>query len=412
VTHDGAVRLTLSRRARSRGTAELAAILAPPPPGVLAMTGGFPDPSTFPREVLDEIVARLVHDDAGVALQYAPTEGVPSFRDYLADRQLELQGRRPASDEVMVTSGGIECLDLVCNSVLDPGDVVVCETPTYLGALTAFAGYEAQLSAVPMDEDGMLVDVLRERLAGGLRPKLVYVIPEHQNPSGRTMPLERREALLELCRRHGVLVLEDVAYRELAFDGEALPSLWSLAPDVVVQAGTFSKVFSPGVRLGWAAGPAPLLAAMAAAKQNTDQCAGALGQRMVEEYGRAGHFERRLPAARALYASRWRALERSLERHLPVGCTWSEPTGGFFTWLKLPQELDAVALRASATSAGVAYVPGRPFSVGEEGDDELRLSFSRLGEGELDEAVRRLTMAIEETLSTSCEPRGADARAS
>ena len=170
-----------------------------------------------------------------------------------------------------------------------------------------------------MDEHGMLVDELEERFAAGYRPKLVYVIPEYQNPSGRTLSLERRLALVELCRRYGVLILEDVAYRELSFDGESLPSLWSLAPDIVLQAGTFSKIFSPGFRMGWAAGPAELVAALADAKQNTDQCAGALGQRMVLEYGLAGHFDTGVPRARALYASHWAALSASLAAHMPDG---------------------------------------------------------------------------------------------
>ena len=192
-----------------------------------------------------------------------------------------------------------------------------------------------------------------------------------------------------------MLIVEDVAYREMAFDdATALPSLWSLGPDVVLQAGTFSKIFCPGVRLGWAAGPAEVVAQLAAAKQLTDQCAGGLGQRMVEEYGRAGHFERQIPQARALYASHWRALAAALERELAGHCTWSEPTGGFFTWLTLPEGSDSVALRAAATDAGVTFVPGPPFYARDGGGDELRLSFSHLAEAEYDEAVRRLAGVI------------------
>ena len=191
-----------------------------------------------------------------------------------------------------------------------------------------------------------------------------------------------------------MLIFEDVAYRELAFDGGALPSLWSLGPDVVLQAGTFSKVLSPGVRLGWAAGPPAVVAQLAAAKQTTDQCAGALGQRMLEEYGRAGHFERRLPAARELYASHWRALERAFVEHLPPGCEWTTPAGGFLTWLALPPDVDVLALRPAATAAGVAYVPGPPFYSDERGRNEMRLSFSHLGAEELGEAVRRLAIAL------------------
>ena len=379
-----------ARRARNRGDAELTAILAGTPPGVLSMKGGFPNPATFPTDVLDELVLRLVRDDPGVALQYTPCEGKLSVREYLLDRQELQQGRRPELEELIVTSGGMECLALTCQSLVDPGDLVLVEGPTYLGALQAFAGAEAEVEAVPMDDDGMQVDELASRLDSGSRPKFVYVIPDFQNPSGRTLTLERREALVELCRRHGVLILEDVAYREISFDGSNLPTLWSMGPDVVLQAGTFSKVFCPGVRMGWAVGPAEVVAQLAAAKQTTDQCAGALGQRLVEEYGRAGHFERQLPAARALYASHWRAVESALREHMPEGCTWSEPTGGFMTWLTLPHATDAVAMRPAAEAAGVAYVPGAPFYVGDEGRNELRLSFSFLDEAELAVAIERL----------------------
>ena len=385
---------SLSRRARSSGDAELTAILAGAPPGVMSLAGGFPHPDTFPTEALDEIAARLLRDDPRVALQYAPCEGVPSVRAYLAERQEQLQGRRPEPSELIATSGGMECITLAGRALLDPGDTVVVEGPTYLGALMAFAGFEAELVPVEMDEHGLVVDALAERLAAGLRPKLVYAIPDYQNPSGRTMPLERRQALVELCREHRVLVLEDIAYREMAFDAPVLPTLWSLAPDTVVQAGTFSKIFCPGVRLGWAAGPADVIAQMAAAKQTTDQCAGALGQRLVEEYGRAGHFERRIPEARGLYASHWRAVEAALERHMPDGCTWSVPIGGFFTWLTLPGEIDTVALRPAAIAGGVTYVPGRPFYASGEGVSELRLSFSGLGVDELPVAVERLARVI------------------
>ncbi|HET9738114.1 MAG TPA: PLP-dependent aminotransferase family protein [Solirubrobacteraceae bacterium] len=390
-----------ARRARNRGDAELNAILAGPPPGVLSLMGGFPNPATFPADALDELVAALLRDDPASALQYAPVEGIPSVREFLLDRQEQLQGRRPETAELIVTSGGMECITLACQSLVDPGDAVVVEAPTYLGALMAFAGVEADVHGIEMDEDGMRVDVLEERLAAGLRPKLAYVIPEFQNPSGRTLSLPRRQELVELCRRYGVLVLEDVAYREIAFeDGAAPPTLWSLAPDVVVQAGTFSKIFCPGVRLGWAAGPRDVIAQMAAAKQTTDQCAGGLGQRIVEAYGRAGHFERRIPEARALYASHWRAVERALGAHMPPGCGWSEPAGGFFSWLSLPG-IDTTAMRPAALEAGVAYVPGVPFYPGDGGRDELRLSFSFLGEEELETAVSRLAEVVRAETSTA-----------
>ena len=383
-----------ARRTRLRGGDELTTILAGSPPGVLSMTGGFPNAATFPTDELDAIAARLVRDDAAVALQYTPCAGIPSVREYLLERQQQLQGRRPERDELIVTSGGMECIALICQALIDPGDVVAVEAPSYLGALMAFAGAEAEIAGVAMDEAGLRVDALAELLDGGKRPKFVYTIPEYQNPTGRTLPLGRRRELVELCRRQRVLIFEDVAYRELSFDGTSLPTLWSLGPDVVVQAGTFSKSFFPGVRLGWAAGPADVIAELAAAKQTTDQCAGGLGQRLVEEYGRAGGFERHLPAARGLYASHWAALSAALERHMPDDVRWSEPTGGFLTWLTLPEEIDTLALRPAAIAAGVAYVPGPPFHVGDDGRNTLRLSFSHLDEDQLETAVERLASVV------------------
>ena len=387
-----------ARRQSARGGEELAAILAGTPAGVLPLTGGFPNPATFATDALGEIAAKVLREEPGAALQYTPVEGIPGVRDYLTERQEDLQGRRPERAELMVTSGGMECIALACAALLEPGDAVAVEGPTYLGALMAFRGAEAEVHEIPMDEDGLLVDALEERLADGLRPKLLYVIPEYQNPTGRTLPLERREALVALCRRYGVLILEDIAYRELAWGAEPLPSLWSLDPDAVVQAGTFSKVFFPGVRLGWAAGPEEVVAQLAAAKANTDQCASALAQRMVEAYGRGGHFDRELPRARELYASHWRALDGALREHMPDGVAWTEPTGGFLTWVELPSGLDAMALREAATAGGVAYVPGAPFYASDAGANELRLSFSALGEDDLAEAGRRLASVVRAAL--------------
>jgi 2-aminoadipate transaminase len=358
------------------------------------MTGGFPNPATFPTDEVDEIAARLIREDAAVALQYTPCRGIESVREYLIDRQEQVQGRRPERAELMVTSGGMECIALMCQTLIDPGDTILVEAPTYLGALIAFARAEAHADPVAMDDDGLDVDALAERLRAGPRPKFLYTIPEYQNPTGRTLPLARRHALVELCRRHDVLIFEDVAYRELPFDGTSLPSLWSLAPDIVVQAGTFSKSFFPGVRLGWAAGPADVIAELAAAKQNTDQCASGLAQRLVEEYGRSGGFERHLPAAQGLYASHWAALSAALRQHMPDDVIWTEPTGGFLTWLTLPEELDTLALRPAATEAGVAYVPGPPFHVGDAGHHTMRLSFSHLTEPELETAAERLATVV------------------
>ena len=213
-----------ARRTRLRGGDELTTILAGSPPGVLSMTGGFPNPATFPAGEIDEIAARLVREDAAVALQYTPVAGLASVREYLLDRQQQLQGRRPERDELIVTSGGMECIALMCQALIDPGDAIAVEGPSYLGALMAFGAAQADVVAVDMDGDGLRVDAVEERLEAGLRPKFLYTIPEYQNPTGRTLPLDRRRALVELCRRHDVLIFEDIAYRELSFDGTSRPT--------------------------------------------------------------------------------------------------------------------------------------------------------------------------------------------
>jgi 2-aminoadipate transaminase len=299
----------------------------------------------------------------------------------------------------MITSGGIDCMELLAKSYVDPGDVVVVEAPTYLGGIMAFRGYEADVRGVPMDDDGMRVDVLASLLADGLRPKIVYTIPDYQNPTGLSMSADRRTELVGLARRYGFLICEDVAYRELGFAAQPPASLWSLAPDVVLQAGTGSKIFFPGVRLGWAAGPQQVIGRLVVAKQNSDQCSGALGQRMFEEYGRAGHLDRQIVASRALYARRAELITKALAAHMPDGTTWTTPRGGFYVWLTAPDGADTVALSAAARDRKVAYVPGRPFYPGDAGGTQIRLAYSRVADHLIDEGIRR----IGEVLKTGLE---------
>jgi len=392
----------LARRTRSLGGGEITAILAlAGATDVITFSGGFPDPATFPTGVLSEIAARLISEDAGVALQYSATEGLAGVRDYVAGRLASLEGRAPGAGELMITSGGIDCMELVAKSFVDPGDVVVVEAPTYLGAIMAFRGYEADVRGVPVDGAGMRVDVLADLLAGGLRPKILYTIPDFQNPTGLSLTADRRRDLVGLARRYGFLITEDVAYRELGFGPPVPPSLWSLAPDVVLQAGTFSKIFFPGVRLGWAAGPAEIISRLVVAKQNSDQCSGALGQRMLEEYGRGGHLDRQIVRSRALYARRARLTSDALAAHMPDGATWTTPDGGFYIWLTAPGGVDTVALSAAARARKVAYVPGRPFYPAGNGATQIRLAYSRVADDLIDEGVRR----IGEVLRTALEQK-------
>ncbi len=370
------------------GIASVLALLGMP--GVISFAGGFPDPETFPRQRISSLLQEFAAAGELSAFQYAPTRGLAGLLDAFAERLEALQGRRPADDELLVTSGAIEALELVGKSFLDPGDTVVVEGPTYLGAIQAFRSFEAALVAVPLDEHGLEVDGLERLLAGGLRPKLVYTIPDHQNPAGVSLALERRAPLVELARRYGFLIVEDVAYRELGFSDDALPSLWSLGPDVVVQAGTTSKTFCPGVRLGWAVAPAEISARLVSAKQLTDQCAGALGQRLFEESARRGWIDEQLALSRALYRRKGERMLAALERWLPAGTSWTQPQGGFFSWLTLPGGVSSPELAQRAAESGVGIVPGTLFFPDGRGADTVRLSFSLVDEASIDEGIERL----------------------
>ncbi len=361
---------------------------------VISFAGGFPDAETFPGDVLADIVHELIASGDPSAFQYGPTEGLPSFRDFIAGMLEAREGHRPDGPELLITSGGVEALELLGKACLDRGDTVLVEGPTYLGAIMSFRSFETDVRAIPIDDEGLRVDLLEAALAQGTHPKLLYTIPDHQNPAGVSLSAERRAALVGMARRYGLLLVEDVAYREMGFEDGRPESLWTLAPDTVVQIGTFSKTFFPGVRLGWAVGPPEVVAELVRAKQITDQCAGALGQRLLEEYGRRGLLEPQNERARALYAGRWRLLRDALEREMPAGVSWTEPRGGFFAWLTLPEGVSAIALAERAMQQRVAFVPGPPFFPDTRGEHNLRLAFSRIRDDDILEGTRRLAALI------------------
>jgi 2-aminoadipate transaminase len=387
--------LAFARRTTTGSGDGLTAILAlADRSDVISFAGGFPDPATFPGVELSEIVRHLVEQGDVSALQYAPVAGLAGPRAFLRERVAQRQGHEPREDELMVTSGTIEALELLGKALLDRGDLVFVEAPTYLGGIMAFQSFEANVVGIAMDRDGLDVEALTDAWDAHGRPKLLYTIPDHQNPAGVSLSDERRAALVRLARERGFLIVEDVAYRELGFRDEDRPSLYSLGPDVVLQAGTFSKTFFPGVRLGWAAGPASVVDKMVWAKQNTDQCAGSLGQRLLEEYGRAGGLERQAERARALYSRRCSLLMEALREHVPEGVRWTEPEGGFFSWVTLPNNFDATELAGAAIEEGVAVVPGAPFFPDGRGTNNVRLSFSRVADEAIAEGISRLAALI------------------
>jgi 2-aminoadipate transaminase len=380
-----------ARRARADVGTEIAQIMAlASRTDVISFAGGFPDPAAIDRAALTEVLTEIGSSDDLAALQYAPNDGLPGFRAYLAERIERQEGRPVPGEELLVTSGGIEAMQLAATVFVDAGDTVLVEAPTYLGAPMSFRSFEADVRSVPLDEDGLQVDVLASMLADGLRPKFLYTNPDHQNPAGVTLSEERRPALVELARAHGFPILEDVAYREFTFDRSPPPSLWSLAPETVVQIGTFSKIFSPGTRLGWAVGPPEVVERLAWAKQFTDQCASGLSQRLVEEYGRRGHLDAQVERATELYAQRCRRMLECFESELPADVRWTRPLGGFFTWLTLPDGMEALDVATRAAEAGVAVVPGNAFFLDARGRRHVRVCFSRAGLDDIEQGAQML----------------------
>ena len=376
-------------------------------PGMISFAGGLPDPATFPTAELPALVESVLAAGASDALQYAPTPGLASTRGYVADRIEHLQGVRPAESELMITSGAMEGIELLGLSLVDPGDPIVVEGPSYVGALLALQSVEADLVAVPMDADGLDTERLAERLRSGGRPKAVYTIPDFHNPAGVSLAVERRRHLLELADRYGFLIVDDVAYRDLWFEQEPPPSLWAARPDLVLQLGTFSKVFFPGVRLGWAAGPAPLIERMVGAKQTTDQCAGAFGQRLLEEFGRGGGLDAQIARSRTFYRQRRDHLLALLAEHVSDVAAWTRPGGGFYTWLTVDGDVDTTVLARSARDRQVAFVPGAAFYADGRGGRSLRLSYSRIADDDLETGVERLEEVIRSELGRTRRRGGA-----
>lgn len=362
---------------------------------VLSLGGGLPPAEAIPSADLARAAARLLARDPHAALRYSPAEGDPVLREALAGW---LAADLPAPDgRIVVTAGAQQALDLVAKVLLDPGDVAVVESPTYVGALRAFAAYQPRIEPVPVDGAGLDTDVLQARLAGGLRPKLCYVVPNFANPSGATMSGPRRRHLAELAARYGFLVVEDDPYGQLRFRGTALPPVASHG-DHVVYLGSFSKLVAPGLRVGYAVAPPTLYRPLVVAKQAADLASSSLGQRLVAELlTEPGWLDGQVTRLRGLYRRRARALVDAIGRRLPGRLAAPLPEGGMFAWATVTAGgVSAVDLARAATCRGVAVVPGDEFTVVDSFPRELRLSFSMLAPADLDEAVARLAAAFDD----------------
>ena len=371
-------------------------------PEVISLAGGLPDTSTFPPESFAAQMTRIAQESSAEALQYGPTEGFGETKRVIAE-VMAAEDMHPDRDDILVTTGGQQALDLVAKALLDPGDVVIAEGPTYPGAVPVFCAYEADTRQVPIDGEGMRTDALIEMLdaleAEGRRPKFVYSVPTFQNPGGVTMSLQRRRRLVEIARERELLLLEDNPYGLLRFEGKALPSLYALdGGDYVLYAGTFSKILSPGIRLGWLCAPPPVMEKLVLGKQAADLCTSTLSQYFVSEFFGDGEWLDYVDDLIAIYRRRRDAMLDALARFFPAEATWSQPQGGLFVWATLPDYIDTTDLLARALRENVAFVPGEAAFLDGRGSTSMRLNFSARSEEEIREGVRRIGGVISEQL--------------
>jgi 2-aminoadipate transaminase len=363
-------------------------------PEVISFAGGLPAPELFDadgiRAAYDDVLTR----QARRVLQYSTTEGDPELRAAVAER-LTGRGLPSGPDDLLVTGGSQQGLTLVATALLEPGDVVLVEDPTYLAALQCFSFAGATVVPVPGDDDGVDPAALAD-LVSRLRPKLLYLVPNFQNPTGRTLTIERRRAVAAVARRHGLWVVEDDPYGELRFAGDRLPWIASLddAADRTVLLGSFSKIMAPGMRLGWLRAPAALRRACVIAKQAADLHTSTIDQAAAARYLTDADLDAHLARVRAAYRARCAALIDGLPAALPPGSTWSRPDGGMFVWARLPGGRDASALLRGAVAHDVAYVPGAPFFAGPPDPATLRMSFTTHTPEEIAEGLRRLALAL------------------
>jgi 2-aminoadipate transaminase len=364
-------------------------------PNIISFAGGVPSPDTFPAERFAEIASQVITGKRHVSLQYGPTRGLPRLCEFIAGICRE-RGIAAEASDILTTTGSQQALDLIAHAILDPGDIVLVELPTYIGGTGSFYARSAEVRGVAQDDGGVVLASLEEALqrcaAEGRTVKVLYTIPNFQNPSGRLMQQERRRAVLELARRYGILVIEDDPYGELLYvDGaDTTPMKANDTDGRVIYLGSFSKVLAPGLRCGWIVAPAPLLEKLEIAKQAADLCSGMLDQSIVDEFCAAGELPGQIASVRAYYRRKRGVMIESLEQHFTGRAEWTSADGGLFTFVTLRDDVDTGARVADAVAHGVAYIPGAPFFVDGSGANTMRLTFAKEPDERIREGVARL----------------------
>lgn len=371
-------------------------------PEVISLAGGLPDVSGFPPAMLEAITRAMVENSAR-ALQYGPTEGMAKVHEAIQIVMAE-EGTQVDLGEILVTSGGQQAIDLVCKTLLDPGDVILAEGPTYPGAVPSFTAYQADVRQLEMDENGLRIDRLEEELdaldRAGVRPKFLYTIPTFQNPAGVTMSLERRKRVVEIAHERELLVIEDSPYSLLRYEGDTLPTLRTLdGGNFVIYLGTFSKILAAGLRVGWVAAPSSIRQKMNIGKQGADLCSSSMSQMVVEAcLADLDLWRSYLVELRGRYRTRRDVMLGALEQWMPEGVSWTRPGGGLFLWATVPEQLDTTNLLARALRSNVAFVPGRAAYMDGRGGDAMRLNFSGVTEDEIREGIRRIASVATQQL--------------
>lgn len=365
-------------------------------PGVINFAGGLPAPELFPVEEIKEACIKVLEKTGQKALQYSLSMGYPPLRKFLAER-LSKKGTELTEDNILITSGSQQGLDLVGKVFLDEGSFVIVEDPTYVGALQAFIAYHPHYVTVDMDRDGMIIDQVEEAIKKS-KPRFIYAVPNFQNPSGITMSFERRKLLVKLAKGYYIPIIDDNPYGELRYKGEEVPSLKSLGGDLVVQLGTFSKIISPGIRIGWIAASTEVMVVFEKMKQGTDLHTNTLAQYVIYEYVKAGHLDRHIEKIKESYAKRMKVMLKALEDYFPEEISWTKPEGGLFLWVELPKEVSATELFDKAIQEKVAYVPGKFFFARGDRDNTLRLNFCTMSEKMIEEGIKRLARVFKENI--------------
>lgn len=386
---------TFSKRAQQLQSSVIREILkVTMRPEVISFAGGLPSPETFPvermRAAFDAVLAR----NGKVALQYGPTDGYAPLREFLA-HSLSSAEATISPEQIMMVSGSQQALDLVGKVLIDEGSKVLVETPSYLGALQAFSVYQPEFVSVDMDDNGLVPASVAQKGEGA---RLLYALPNFQNPTGRTLSIERRFELVQTCARMGIPLIEDNPYGDLCYSGEPLPKMLNMNPDGVIYMGSFSKVLTPGIRLGYVVAPKPLVRKLEQAKQAADLHTATLTQMVVYEVIKDGFLAEHIPTIRQFYAKQCQVMLDALSRHFPASVTWTTPLGGMFIWVTLPAYIDSKELLDAAVAQNIAFVPGAPFYANAPAKNTMRLSFVTVSPERINQGIEKLGQLIKSRL--------------